>query len=198
MSKFDHFSFIGPIYDHIFGRHINHEIVAFAKLKPGDRILDVGGGTGRVSILFKSEGHSVVVSDSAIGMAREAQGRGLCTVVSHAENLPYAPGQFERVIMVDAFHHVADQQKTLDEMWRMTAPGGKMIIEEPDIQNFAVKLIAVGEKLLLMRSHFKRPDVIAEMVAGQRAAEVVIERMNGNAWIIITKPIETMRGDNVD
>ena len=188
MSKFDHFSIIGPIYDHIFGRHEDREIVAFSEVQPGDRILDVGGGTGRVSILFKDNGQSVVVSDSAIGMARQAQDRGLCTVISHAEKLPYAEGRFDRVIMVDAFHHVADQQTTLEEMWRMTAPGGKIIIEEPDIENFYVKLIAVGEKLLLMRSHFVRPDRIAEMVTRNRIAEVDIQRMNGNAWIIITKP----------
>jgi len=189
MSKFDHFSFISPIYDHIFGRHVDHEIVAFARLEPRMRILDVGGGTGRVSTLFQTEVRSVVVSDSAIGMLRQAQARGLCSVVSHAEKLPYAAGQFDRVIIVDAFHHVADQQATLDEMRRMTAPGGQIIIEEPDIRNFMVKLIAVGEKLLLMRSHFHRPEVIAEMGAGNRAADIEIHRKNGNAWIIITKPI---------
>lgn len=190
MSKFDHFSIIGPIYDHIFGRHVNHEIVALAQLNAGDRVLDVGGGTGRVSILFAPKVKAVVVSDSAIGMVKQAKERGLCTVVSHAEKLPYAAGQFDRVIMVDAFHHVADQQTTLDEMWRMTAPGGKIIIEEPDIENFYVKLIAIGEKLLLMRSHFVRPVKIAEMGTRNRSAEVAIERKNGNAWIIITKMSE--------
>lgn len=190
MSKFDHFSFIGPIYDHIFGRHVDHEIVAFAQLQAGDRVLDVGGGTGRVSILFAQKVKAVVVSDSAIGMVKQAKERGLCTVVSHAEKLPYAAGQFDRVIMVDAFHHVADQQTTLDEMWRMTAPGGKIIIEEPDIENFYVKLIALGEKLLWMRSHFVRPVKIAEMGTRNRMAEVAIERKNGNAWIIITKMSE--------
>jgi hypothetical protein len=71
----------------------------------------------------------------------------------------------------------------------MTAPGGQIIIEEPDIRNFAVKLIALGEKLLLMRSHFHRPEVIAEMGLRNEGAEVQIQRKNGNAWIIINKPI---------
>lgn len=190
MPKLDHFSFISPIYDHIFGRHVDREIVAFAHPDPGMRILDVGGGTGRVAILFQPEVQSVVVSDSAIGMLRMAQDRGLCSVVSQAEKLPYEAGQFDRVIMVDAFHHVADQQVTLDEMWRMTAPGGQIIIEEPDIQNFGVKLIALGEKLLLMRSHFHKPEIVAEMGVRNRVAEVVIHRKNGNAWIIITKPTD--------
>ena len=188
MTKFDHFDFIGPIYDHIFGRHEDLEMLAFAQPGAEDRVLDVGGGTGRVSILLQPEVKSVVVSDAAVGMVRQAQERGLVTVISAAERLPYPAAQFDLVIMVDAFHHVADQPATLDEMWRMVAPGGRIVIEEPDIHNFFVKLIALGEKLLLMRSHFVKPETIAGMASAGRLCSVVIEKQGGNAWIIITKP----------
>lgn len=188
MSKFDHFHIIGPLYDHIFGRHVDRELVEIAEVGPDERVLDVGGGTGRVSILFRPSVQSVIVSDAALGMLRQAKARGLWAVASTAEKLPYAPDQFDLVIMVDAFHHVADQQATLDEMWRMLKPGGRIIIEEPDIDKFAVKLIAVGEKLLLMRSHFKRPEVIAGMALRGRRGGSIILRKGGNAWIIINKP----------
>lgn len=188
MSKFDHFHFFGPLYDHVFGRHVDLEMIEIAQPGPADRVLDVGGGTGRVSILFQPIVESIVVSDSAVGMLRQAQERGLCTVLSAAEELPYAPEQFDLVIMVDAFHHVADQKVTLDEMWRMVAPGGRIIIEEPDIDNFVVKLIAIGEKLLLMRSHFLRPEVIGEMGLRGRQGSLEIQRKGGNAWIIMSKP----------
>ena len=188
MSKFDHFHFFGPLYDHVFGRHVDLELVKIAQAGPADRVLDVGGGTGRVSILFQPIVQSIIVSDSAVGMLQKAQERGLCTVISVAERLPYSPDQFDLVIMVDAFHHVADQDLTLDEMWRMVAPGGRIIIEEPDIDNFVVKLIAIGEKLLLMRSHFVRPEMIGEMGLRGREGSVEILRQGGNAWIIISKP----------
>jgi demethylmenaquinone methyltransferase/2-methoxy-6-polyprenyl-1,4-benzoquinol methylase len=188
MSKFDHFDFVGPIYDHFFGRHLDLEMLEIARPGPEDRVLDVGGGTGRVSILLQPEVKSVFVSDAAWGMVRQAQDRGLVTVISAAERLPYPSAQFDLVIMVDAFHHVADQQRTLDEMWRMVAPGGRIVIEEPDIHNFVVKLIALGEKLLLMRSHFVKPEKIAGMVSNGRQRSVAVEKQGGNAWIIITKP----------
>jgi len=188
MSKFDHFDFIGPIYDRVFGRHIDTEMLEIARPGSEDRVLDVGGGTGRVSILFQPRVKSIVVSDAAPGMARQAQGRGLDAVVSAAERLPYSSAQFDLVIMVDAFHHVINQQRTLDEMWRMVAPGGRIIIEEPDIHYFVVKLIALGEKLLLMRSHFVKPEMIASMGLRGRKATLEIQKGSGIAWVIITKP----------
>jgi len=92
--------------------------------------------------------------------------------------------------MVDALHHVADQMQTLREITRLLAPGGIAIIEEPDIHNFLVKIIALGEKIMLMRSHFLKPERIAEMVLEIGGSDVVINKKKGIAWVIITRHIE--------
>jgi len=187
MSDFNHFNLIGPLYDRIFGRHEDHKIVEIAELREGQTLLDVGGGTGRVTRLFKKISKNVIIADSARSMLGEAQKKELRTVNSQSEHLPFGGRTFDRVIMVDALHHVADQQKTLNEMWRVTGPGGKIIIEEPDIQHFLVKLVALGEKLLLMRSHFLSPQAIARMSRFNGEASVEIVRKSGIAWIIITR-----------
>ncbi len=187
MSGFDHFNFIGPLYDKIFGRRVDQEIVPLLELHSSDRILDVGGGTGRVARLLKPLVQSVWIIDSAQGMLAEAREKDLVSVNACAEQLPFRQESFERIIIVDALHHVADQQKTLLEMWRVLAPGGRMIIEEPDISNLFVKLIALGEKLLLMRSHFLTPSRIAALVSGAASENIRIVRNSGIAWVIITK-----------
>ncbi len=80
MSGFDHFNFIGPIYDLIFGRRANDAIVARTGVKPNHRLLDVGGGTGRVTVLFKPMTRQVIIADSARKMLKEAQVKGVtCT-----------------------------------------------------------------------------------------------------------------------
>lgn len=187
MSGFNHFNFIGPIYDRIFGRSKNQDIVAFAQVNQTHHLLDVGGGTGRVSKLFESRVKGIQIADPAPKMLLEAQIKGLRTVVAQSERLPYPNGAFDRVIMVDALHHVADQQKTLDEMWRLLAPGGKIVIEEPDINHFLVKLIALGEKVLLMRSHFLKPERVAAMCRFDPSAKIEINRKKGIACVIITR-----------
>jgi demethylmenaquinone methyltransferase/2-methoxy-6-polyprenyl-1,4-benzoquinol methylase len=188
MLKFDHFDIVGPIYDHVFGRHVDHEIVEHAQVIPGQFVLDVAGGTGRVSILFKERQAKVFLVDTAPGMLAKAQEKGLHYLsLGESERLPYTSGAFDRVIIVDALHHVADQQATLREMWRVLAPNGKLIIEEPDVRHFAVKLIRLGEKLLLMRSHFLAPDQIVELAGSLQPAGVTVAAEKGNVWVIITK-----------
>jgi ubiquinone/menaquinone biosynthesis C-methylase UbiE len=194
MKTFDHFNFISPIYDHIFGRGDAQRIVELTEVKEGQTILDAGGGTGRVALLFKALSEKIIVADSAIKMLHEAQEKGMWTVNGESEHLPFSCGAFDRIIMVDALHHVSDQQKTLDEMWRLLNHNGKFVIEEPDIQNFLVKLIALGEKLLLMRSHFLKPRTIAKMCHFGPNACVEIVRKKGLAWIIITKQTHKEQG----
>lgn len=189
MSNFDHFNWISPIYDRIFGRLEDKVIVDLCEVEPGHNLLDVGGGTGRVSILFKKIINQVFIVDSAFKMLNEAKDKGLQTVHSQSEDLPFAEGVFDRIIMVDALHHVKNQQRTLNELWRLLASGGKVVIEEPDIHHFFVKIIAIGEKVLLMRSHFLSPQKISEMCRFDQRAFVEIHRHKGNAWVIVTKRV---------
>ena len=56
--------------------------------------------------------------------------------------------------MLDALHHVINQYLTIKELWRVLAPGGRILIIEPDIDKLVTKLIALIEKILMMRSHF--------------------------------------------
>ena len=187
MSKFDHFNFIGPVYDHIFGRGDGKDVIELADIQQEHKLLDIGGGTGRVTARIRGKTGKFWVADAALKMLREAQLKGVPAINAQAERLPFAESSFNRIIMVDALHHVKDQQKTLDEMWRLITPGGRIVIEEPDIANFWVKLIAVGEKILLMRSHFLNPDRIAAMSQFGEDATIEIRRNGGIAWIIITK-----------
>ncbi|MDY6847410.1 MAG: methyltransferase domain-containing protein [Chloroflexota bacterium] len=187
MAKFDHFDFISPLYDFVFGRRTHHEIVDFADVSEDQTLLDLGGGTGRVSVLFKMKVKNLFVADSSANMLKEAKDKGLITLNSNSERLPFRDDSIQRIIMVDAFHHVRNQQETLQEMWRVLEQDGLIIIEEPDINYFYVKLIALGEKILMMRSHFVSPSRIAELGYFDGHASVDIKRRKGNAWITIKK-----------
>ena len=189
MPVFDHFGFIAPLYER-FGRQARPEkLIAAAGLPSGGRLLDLGGGTGRVARFLVADVSQVVVADVSAGMLRLARLKpGLQPVRTLAETLPFPCGTFERVIMVDAFHHVADQFRVAAEMWRVLKPQGRIIIEEPDIRAGGVKLIALFEKLLLMRSHFMAPAVIAGLFKAPGAC-ARIDADQGTAWVIIDKEI---------
>ena len=88
--------------------------------------------------------------------------------------------------MVDALHHVIDQKGTINELWRLLAPGGTIVIEEPDVRAFSVKLIAIAEKMALMRSHFLTPPQIAILFDFPDAL-IEIQTKSSTAYIIAEK-----------
>jgi demethylmenaquinone methyltransferase/2-methoxy-6-polyprenyl-1,4-benzoquinol methylase len=161
----NHFDHLAPIYDRIISAPDRTQIMEFAELPIGGRLLDVGGGTGRIAQGFVGKAGQIIIADSSLKMLKEAQlKKDLQTVGSAAEALPFPDEYFARVLMVDAFHHLQHQEHSLTELWRVLAPGGLLIIEEPDIHSLAVKLVALVEKLALFRSHFVPAKWIAEQL----------------------------------
>ena len=184
---FDHFGLIAPWYDRIFGssqiEHWNHLL----KLPVEGRILDAGGGTGRVAEMIRCGTCEVFVADLSLGMLRQVgKKEGLYALCSQTENLPFEEESFERIILVDALHHVLNQKKTLLDLFRVLKPGGCLLIEEPDIRKFGVKILAVAEKVLLMRSHFISPEVIAGVFKELPAAVSVVTEGSA-AWIVVER-----------
>jgi ubiquinone/menaquinone biosynthesis C-methylase UbiE len=166
---FDHFGAIAGVYDRAGQFQVSEALAGLLSLSPESRLLDAGGGTGRVATALRSMVKQVFVADISRGMLQRAAGRGLAAVCTPVESLPFPSGSLERVIMVDALHHVLDQRQTARELLRVLAPGGRIVIVEPDIRKFAVKAIAVGEKILLMRSHFLTGEKIAALFTGLQA-----------------------------
>ncbi len=103
-----------------------------------------------------------------------------------SEDLPYPAESFDAIIMVDAFHHVIDQQQTLKELFRVLKPGGTIVVKEPDINTFAVKLIAIAEKLLLMRTHILSGEQIAGMFE-TCCKESQVYRKEYTVWVVVKK-----------
>lgn len=148
-----HFDLVARFYDRVFHFLGPERLLNLLQPRPSERILDIGGGTGRVSQTFGDD-YVVVVCDPSWGMLREARQKRMIACCGLAEHLPFTDGAFDRIVMVDTFHHLGDQHIAAKETLRVLRPGGRLVIEEPDIRRWAVKLTALGERLLLMRSRF--------------------------------------------
>jgi ubiquinone/menaquinone biosynthesis C-methylase UbiE len=187
MAHFNHFDFLAPLYDRVIKPTDPAKMRSLAGLPVSGILLDVGGGTGRSSHEIRNLVTGVIIADSSHGMLTQAAKKNsFIMVCSHSEKLPFHDELFERVIMVDALHHVKDYRYTIDELWRVVKPGGRIVIEEPDIQTIPVKIIAILEKLALMRSHFISPLNIKNSFHYPNAIGE-IKREGSSAWIIIDK-----------
>ena len=187
MPILDHFDFIAPYYDRVFKPGEREWLHSLVDLPITGFLLDAGGGTGRISQFMRDKAGSVVVADLSFEMLVQAGEKdGLLATCSHTEQLPFEDEFFERILMVDALHHVCDQKKTAQELWRLLKPGGRIVIEEPDVRTLGVKALALGEKLLGMRSHFLAPPEIEALF--EYPARTSVERDGAISWVIIEKP----------
>lgn len=183
----DHFDLLAPFYERFIHPREPVDLAGFAGLPTEGILLDAGGGTGRITQFLTGQAGGIVVADLSHDMLREAtQKPGLLAVRSHSERLPFPENTFASIIMVDALHHVCNQSLTAADLFRVLKPGGTLVIEEPDIRKFVIKLIAVAEKLALMRSHFLDPDQITALFK-QPDAKVEIKTGDTTAWVIVKK-----------
>jgi demethylmenaquinone methyltransferase/2-methoxy-6-polyprenyl-1,4-benzoquinol methylase len=183
---FDHFDLIASAYDRLPPFEPGSELLAGLALPIRGLLLDAAGGTGRVAAALRDWTGGAIVADLSPGMLRRAHKRALPALRAPVERLPFADGAFERIVMVDAWHHVADQAETGRELWRMVSPGGRVVILDPDIRRFTVRLVALAERLLLMRSRFQAAEAIAASFAA-RGARVSVRREASSIIVIAEK-----------
>jgi Methylase involved in ubiquinone/menaquinone biosynthesis len=161
---FDHFNLIAGLFERTAKYIPPVLLLDLIDLRPNESLLDAGGGTGRIAKALREMVRAVVVADPSRGMLHYAAGKGLTSCCAPAEHIPFASNSFQRIIMVDAFHHLFNQEAVISEFWRVLVPDGKIVIVEPDIQRWEVKLIALGEKMMLMRSHFFSAEKITALL----------------------------------
>lgn len=192
IGLFDHFSLVAPIYELVIRPPDAEFLAELSNLRSANRLLDVGGGTGRVAVHLQGQSLETWVLDVSTGMLHQAVNKpGLVPCQGMAETLPFSDGSFDAIVVVDSFHHFAEHAQAARELVRVLAPGGRLVIEEPDVRRWSVKLVALGEKLALMRSHFFKPDALLQFFTLPSTTTTLHERPP-NFWLVVEKTSEDL------
>jgi demethylmenaquinone methyltransferase/2-methoxy-6-polyprenyl-1,4-benzoquinol methylase len=113
--------------------------VAVADARPGDRVLDIAGGTGDLARAFArrvGESGRVVLTDINEAMLRVGrdrlldEGLVLPTVVCDAEKLPWPEASFDLVSVAFGLRNMTHKDRALAEMNRVLRPGGRLLVLE--------------------------------------------------------------------
>lgn len=124
----------GDAYDHFMGRwsrEIAPPFARFAGVETGDAVLDVGSGTGALSSVAAGmagpSGHVTGIDLSAayvaFASARHPEAR-IRFEVGDARELRFDAGMFDRTLSLLVLNFIPDRAKALDQMIRVTRPGG--------------------------------------------------------------------------
>lgn len=115
--------------------------VHMADIRPGQRILDLAGGSGDLVKLMAplvGPDGQVVLSDINAAMLNHGRSELLDSGISNnvsfaqinAEHLPFPDHSFDRVTIAFGLRNVTDKQQALHEMARVLRPGGQLLVLE--------------------------------------------------------------------
>jgi trans-aconitate 2-methyltransferase len=122
--------------------------------RDGERILDIGCGTGRLTgaLAEKAPGARVVASDVSPAMVREARkalGARVPVVQADGVRLPFRPG-FDAVFSTATFHWIHDHPQLFAEINRVLEPGGRLVSQAgggPNLARLYGRCSALAEEL---------------------------------------------------
>lgn len=164
-------------------------VVATIAAKPGMFILDCAAGTGSSTAPLAAAGADAFASDFSLGMLEAGARREPNLAFIAADNLalPFRDGRFDVVTISFGLRNVSDTDRALREAYRVTAPGGRLVVCEfshPTNRLFRTIYLRYLMRILpaLARAFSSNPEAyryLAESIQAwpdQAALAAVIER----------------------
>ena len=160
--------------------------------RPGDRVLDLAAGTGSSSLPFAAAGAQVVAADFSLGMLRVGKRNNtwLPYTAGDATRLPFRDDTFDAVTISFGLRNVQDFDTALREMYRVTRPGGRVVICEFSHPTWAPFRTVYTEYLMralppVARAVSSNPDAyvyLAESIRAWPDQAALAERLRKAGW----------------
>jgi ubiquinone/menaquinone biosynthesis C-methylase UbiE len=163
-------------------------LLEFLKPRPGERILDVGCGTGIFTQEVLDCGAIVTGIDLSVPMLKKAFIRmgnasftGLCADMSA---LPFPSNSFDKVFSMTAIEFVADARRAIAELDRVTRKGGRIVVTtlnslSPWAQQRQQK--ARNGHALFQKIHFRSPGDMCSIVPERSVIKTAIHFQNNDS-----------------
>jgi trans-aconitate methyltransferase len=120
------------MYDdkHSFVFKYGEDLIDLLDPKPGERILDLGCGTGYLTSLIAAAGARAIGIDNSADMIKKAKSEypQLDFELSSATNFHFAE-QFDAIFSNAVLHWVLEKEKAIDRMYENLRPGGRIVME---------------------------------------------------------------------
>ena len=153
---------LAPAYDTKWSFYVEattRETMARLSLRPSDRLLDVGCGTGALLERLSESYPAALLSGvdpvpEMLAVARRKLPSEVTLREGWAERLPFDSEQFDVVVSCNAFHYIRQPVAALLEMSRVLRPGGQLVITDWCDDYLACRVCDLALRLF-SPAHFK-------------------------------------------
>lgn len=130
----------------------------------GKKVLDVGAGTGRLSLKLAKVGAEVTALDVSEKMLIELnrKNKKIKTVVGDAESLPFENETFDIVSAAFLIVHLKDPTRFFDEVYRILKNGGLFLVT--NINQKDPPRIKAHDHEFIVESYYHRPERVKEII----------------------------------
>jgi len=197
------YAFLTPVYDILFNKIFHSgRVVAIdlLEIKPGDRVLEIGVGTGLNLPLYPRD-CQVTGIDISVEMLQKARERskelGLTNVtlgLMDASDLQFPDDTFDHVLATYVISAVPDPVKTLVEMRRVCRPKGHLVIlnhfrsENPILGAVEWMLAPVCTRIGFKTDLKLKPLLEKAALSPDQVHRINVMMMNGWRLVRCTKP----------
>lgn len=148
------------------------------------QVLDIGAGTGRLSLQLVKGGAQVMALDVSAKMLEliKRKNKKIQTTVADAESLPFDNGSFDVVTAAFLVVHLKDPTRFFDEVYRVLKDGGRFVVT--NINQKDPPEVKTKEGDIIIESFYHRPEKIKEILeslAFQVEQEVFVKE--NDVWV---------------
>lgn len=146
-------------------------LLEMARPSQGERILDVGCGTGVFTLDFLAVGSRVTGFELSLPMlkraGKKATGRPFYMVQGDMRSLPFSDSSYDKTVSVTAIEFLEEARGAAAELFRVTKPGGLVVVASLNsLSPWATRRKAAAQKghIIFEHAHFRSPAEMADLV----------------------------------
>lgn len=119
-------------------QRIHQRFISFLDSEPKGTLLDIGAGTGALSKKLQKEGFEVTACD--LNSDNFIPSDIVCKTANLNVAFPFSDNSFNYAVAAEVIEHLENPWFFIRELYRITKPGGTVIISTPNLHNWYVRL----------------------------------------------------------
>lgn len=135
------------------------------ELRGDEVVLDIGGGTGNLGEYLSESCQVVYVLDESKGMLSKVKANTkVVPVLGDALYTTFDSSSVDVVTIVDVLHHIENQPRLIEEIYRILKEDGKLLILDFEKRHIKTKILRAFEYILFGKLYFRTREEVINLI----------------------------------